>query len=195
LMSGVRIARPKTSVSRWTVNLVVLCALVFSGLAVAQPSAIHAPKRVLILFQRWSISEKQLPVGTAELFREPSGWERYRYFILAGALCILEAMLIVTLILSRQKRRRVERALLQEKTLSDAVISAIPGIFFLQDEAGKNLRWNKNSEVLARYPLSQVTPLQNVADEYKNAAQRAKEQVLAKGFGEVELEVLRKDGG
>ncbi len=129
------------------------------------------------------------------MFREPSGWERYRRYILAAtALCIFEAMLIVTLIFSRQKRRRVEKALLQEKTFSDAVIGAIPGIFFLQDEAGKNLRWNRNSEVLARYPLSEVTPMGNVADEYKNAAQQAKQEVFTKGFGEVEAEILAKDG-
>ena len=146
--------------------------------------------------QRWKISERNVAPTTVELFREPSGWERYHNYILtAVALCIFEAALIVTLIFSRQKRRRMEAALLQEKTLSDAVIAAIPGLFLLQDEAGRNVRWNKNAQILARYPPAEHTPLENIAEEYKDAARKTQQEVLKSGFGEVEVEVLTKEGG
>ncbi len=145
--------------------------------------------------RRWNISEKQLPAGTAELFREPSGWERYRRYILAvAAICIFESMLIVNLIISRQKRRRVEKTLLQEKAFSDAVIGAIPGLFFLQDETGKNMRWNKNAEMLVRYAPSEATPLRNVAEEYQHVAAQAQQEIFTTGFGEGELEMLAKNG-
>ena len=67
------------------------------------------------------------------------------------SLCILETILILALVFSVERRRRAEKALLQEKTLADAVIESLPGIFILQDKAGKNLRWNKNAETVARY--------------------------------------------
>ncbi len=151
--------------------------------------------------QRWGISEKRFPASGVELFREPSVWERYRYLIIASvSLFLLETILIFALILSREKRRRVEKALLHEKTLADAVIESLPGVFILQDAAGRNLRWNKNAETIARYspsevgPLGKVGPLGNVADEYKSAVQQAKEEVFARGQSQVEVEYLAKEG-
>jgi two-component system cell cycle sensor histidine kinase/response regulator CckA len=145
--------------------------------------------------QRWGISEKRLPASAVELFREPSVWERYRYLIIASvSLFVLETILIVALILSRKKRRRVEKALLHEKTLADAVVEGLPGVFFLQDKAGRNLRWNKNAETIARYSPSAGIPLGNVADEYKGAAQRAREETFERGSGHVEAEILAKEG-
>src|SRR6266446_1645653 len=145
--------------------------------------------------QRWGISEKRLPVGGVELFREPSVWERYHSYIIgAVSLCLFETILILALIFSRAKRRRVEKALLHEKTLADAVIEGLPGVFLLQDEAGRNVRWNKNAETVARYRPSGVIPLLNVADEYKSAAQQAREETFERGSGQVEVEILAKEG-
>ncbi len=104
--------------------------------------------------QRWHISESRLPPATLELYREPSVWERYRYLIIAVvSLCILETILILALLFSMQRRQRAEKALRQEKAVADAVIESLPGIFLLQDKAGKNLRWNKNAERISRYRL------------------------------------------
>ena len=42
--------------------------------------------------QRWKISEKLLPPGSTVLFREPTVWERYRAWIIAGlSIFILQA--------------------------------------------------------------------------------------------------------
>ncbi len=146
--------------------------------------------------QQWHISEKRLPPSTIELFREPSAWERYRFTMVAViSLCILETALILALLFSVGRRRRAERALLREKTLADAVIESLPGVFFLQDKSGKNLRWNKNAEALARYRIEDVSPLAHVADQFKEAVQRTKEEVLERGSGQVEIKLLTRDGG
>jgi PAS domain S-box-containing protein len=146
--------------------------------------------------QRWHISEKRLPQSTMELFREPSAWERYRFTIVAIiSLCILEAALILALLFGVGRRRRAERALLREKTLADAVIESLPGVFFLQDQTGKNLRWNKNAETVARYRIAHVSSLDNVADEYKEAVKRTKDEVIERGSAHVEIKILAKDGG
>ena len=145
--------------------------------------------------RRWNISEKRLPASTVELFRETSLWQRYRYLIVAViSLCILETMLILALLFSVGRHRRAEKALLREKTLADAVIESLPGIFVVQDKAGKNLRWNKNAETVARYNLAEVSPLGNVVEKHRDAVQRAREEILERGSGSVEAEFLSAEG-
>jgi PAS domain S-box-containing protein len=200
-MSGPSITWQVNSAARFTA-LLVLVSIVLSGCAIAESGVNHAPKRVLIYSfavvvdaSPGNISEKKLPSGTTELFREPSAWERYHnYIVAAAALCVFEAMLIAAMIFSQRKRRRAEKALLQEKTLSDAVIGAIPGLFFLQDETGKNMRWNKNAEMLALYAPSEAPPLLNVAEEYRHVAAKAQQEIFTTGFAEGELEMRAKDG-
>jgi two-component system cell cycle sensor histidine kinase/response regulator CckA len=145
--------------------------------------------------QRWNISEKRLPPATVELFRAPSVWERYRFAIVAViSLCILETVLTLALLFNVARRRRAEKALLREKTLADAVIESLPGVFLLQDKAGKNLRWNRNAEAFARYAPAEVSPLGNVADKHKEAVQRAKQEAFDLGSTHVEADMLTQDG-
>jgi len=145
--------------------------------------------------QRWHISEKRLPPATVELFREPSVWERYRYLILAViSFCILEMILILALLLNMQRRKHAEKALRQEKALADAVIESLPGVFFLQDRAGRNLRWNQNAERLSRYGPGNASRLGNVADKYKEAAQRAMDEVFERGSVHLEADMMVQGG-
>lgn len=146
--------------------------------------------------QRWHISEARLPSATIELFREPSLWEHYRYPIVAViSFCVIETFLIFALLFTVRRRRLAEKALRHEKTLADAVIESLPGIFLLQDTSGKNVRWNKNAERLARYAPAEVSVLGNVADEYKEAAQRAKNEAFERGSSQLEACLLVQGGG
>ena len=62
--------------------------------------------------ERWKISEKLLPRGSTVLFREPTVWERYRAWIIAGiSICILQGLLIAGLLANLVKRRLAERSL------------------------------------------------------------------------------------
>jgi len=145
--------------------------------------------------QHWHLRENRLPPATLELFREPSVWERYRYLIIGVfALCIVETFFILALFVSMQRRKGAERALLREKALADAVIESLPGIFLLQDKAGRNVRWNRNAERLARYGLKDVPELGNVADKYKELARRAKDEAFERGSCQVEADLLLQEG-
>ena len=145
--------------------------------------------------QRWGISEKLLPPSTVELFRQPTIWERYRLLILATiSLCVVEGLLILALIVNVQRRRRAEKAVLREKTLADAVIESLPGIFVLQDETGKNVRWNKNAQALARHNPGGVQELDNVADYHKEAARLARKKAFERGSAHVDLDFLMEGG-
>jgi len=146
--------------------------------------------------QRWNISETRIPAGTVELFREPTPWERYRLVILACVgLAIVETSLVMALILNVTRLKRTERALIREKTLANAVIEGLPGLFIMQNEEGKNVRWNKNAEQLARFALEGVSQLENVADYDRDAAEKARRDTFATGRGELEVDMLNASGG
>jgi two-component system cell cycle sensor histidine kinase/response regulator CckA len=146
--------------------------------------------------KRWNISENRLPPAAIELFREPSLWERYRYLIAAViSLCLVETILILALLFAVERRKRAEKALRQQKALADAVIESLPGVFLLQNRAGKNLRWNRNAARVARYGLKDVPVLGNVAEKYKDAARRAVDEAFERGSCHLEAEMLLRGGG
>ncbi|MDU2064009.1 MAG: SpoIIE family protein phosphatase [Sporomusaceae bacterium] len=59
--------------------------------------------------KRWQISEDTLPVGSKILFKTPSFWETYRWYVLAALLLLLvESILIIALLLNRHYRKQAE---------------------------------------------------------------------------------------
>jgi signal transduction histidine kinase len=59
--------------------------------------------------RRWGISEARVPVGTLVRFREPSAWDRYRFYILVAlAVLLAQSVLIVGLLVQRIRRRQAE---------------------------------------------------------------------------------------
>jgi PAS domain S-box-containing protein len=74
--------------------------------------------------RRWKIPESTLPSESVVLFRQPSLWESYKYYVLGGVLlCVVETLLILGLLWQRANRRKFEQSLLErmafEKMLSD----------------------------------------------------------------------------
>jgi PAS domain S-box-containing protein len=60
----------------------------------------------------WGISEARLPASSVALFQQPMFWERYeREIVLVFLLCVLEAVLIGALLISRARRNRAEEIL------------------------------------------------------------------------------------
>jgi signal transduction histidine kinase len=61
--------------------------------------------------RRWNIDERRLPPGSILLFRQPTFWELYKWRVVAvTSICVLQALLIVWLLITRHKRRRAEEA-------------------------------------------------------------------------------------
>jgi len=74
---------------------------------------------------RWNIDEKLLPVGTTVLFKQPSVWQQYGWYIVGG-LCIItiEALLIFGFLLQGKRRRRAENALREDHELLEVSTDA-----------------------------------------------------------------------
>jgi PAS domain S-box-containing protein len=77
--------------------------------------------------QRWGIDESRLPPGSTIEFRQPTVWERFRVYIIAGAsLVLLQAALIAALLLQQSRRRRTED-MLRESQQRYALATAAGG--------------------------------------------------------------------
>ncbi|MEE8192704.1 MAG: PAS domain S-box protein, partial [Gemmatimonadales bacterium] len=90
------------------------------------------------------------------------------------------------------ERKRAEEVLLREKHFSDGSIDALPGIFYLVDEDGKFLRWNKNLPHVSGYSdeeIAQMHPLDFLEGEEQERMQRGMGEVLARGHATVEMDM------
>jgi PAS domain S-box-containing protein len=82
--------------------------------------------------KRWHIDEKLLPHGSLILFRQPTVWQQYRSWILAGAsLCLLQALLIFGLLANLAKRRRAERSLAESEKRFQNAADAAPVLIWM----------------------------------------------------------------
>lgn len=60
------------------------------------------------------------------------------------------------------ERIQAQENLRREKELSDSIISRLPGIFYLYDEEGHFIRWNKNFEKISGYSKEEIKKMQPV---------------------------------
>lgn len=87
--------------------------------------------------QRWKISESRLPAGSVIHFREPSLLERYRGYVIGGAVVVGAQMLLIGgLLIQRSRRQRAEGALRQSEARNRAILRAMPDLMFVQDRHG-----------------------------------------------------------
>lgn len=62
--------------------------------------------------RRWGFSEGGLPPGSLVLYRQPTAWESYKWYVISGiSLILAEALLIFGLVWQRARRRKVESEL------------------------------------------------------------------------------------
>ncbi len=104
------------------------------------------------------------------------------------------ALLSVTRDVSERKKTAEE--LLREKTLSDSIINSLPGVFYLLDESGNYLRWNKNVEAISGFcpeEISRMHALDFIDEADKKNVAGTMARVFEKGMADVEATVLTKD--
>jgi PAS domain S-box-containing protein len=70
--------------------------------------------------RRWNILESSLPAGSIVLFRQRTVWETYKWYILAAILlCVLETMLLLSLLRQRGAKKKVEASLIERLTFEE----------------------------------------------------------------------------
>ena len=95
------------------------------------------------------------------------------------------------------KHQYAEDKLLQEKTLSEALLNSLPGVFYLYDHNRRLVRWNQNMEVLSGYSSKELKEM-SITDFYKgkekDKVRRAVDRVFQEGENTVETIATLKDG-
>jgi PAS domain S-box-containing protein len=94
-------------------------------------------------------------------------------------------------------RKRAQEQLKKEKDLSDSIINSMPGIFYLFDQNGKYLRWNKNHETVPGYTTEEMLsmyPLNFFDVDEKELLRERIDKVFREGYADVEANFLTKDG-
>ena len=79
--------------------------------------------------------------------------------------------------------------ILKEKQLSETIINNLPGVFYLYDESGKFVKWNKNFEDVTGYnkeEIAQMTPLDFFDKEEKEKVRIRIKTVLENKSKQVE---------
>ena len=95
-----------------------------------------------------------------------------------------------------ERRAALERER-EEREFSDTLINSLPGAFYLRDERGQLLRWNRNLEIVTGYSaeeLVHVPPLDFFIPEDRPLMEDRMRICFAEGDAAAEARLLRKDG-
>lgn len=112
---------------------------ILSGEKIADNPVIQAPNRLYSFdwrqLKKWGIDENKLPEGSTIKYKESSVWELYGRYI-AGAIVILimQTMLILSLLINRSKRRKVECELVEKNSSLQAMSEKLISLDKLKDE-------------------------------------------------------------
>jgi two-component system, sporulation sensor kinase E len=111
--------------------------------------------------------------------------------IIDGEAAIIGTMLDIT------ERKRADDLILREKALSETIINSLPEVFYLRNEKGMFLRWNKNFEKVTGYSPDEIQALNSkdlVAEEDHGKIREAIEKMFDDGSATFEAKVIPKDG-
>lgn len=89
-----------------------------------------------------------------------------------------------------------EDLILKEKELSDTLINNMPGVFYLYDEAGNFVRWNKNFENVTEFTgeeISKMHPIDFYAEDEKQRIKQRIKTVFKKPSPGIEVEIYTKN--
>jgi PAS domain S-box-containing protein len=95
------------------------------------------------------------------------------------------------------ERKRAEQSVLREKLLNDAIIDSLPGVFYMFNQQGQRVRWNRNLEKVTGYTaeeLATVPIFANLAEEDRDAVRKTFEEVFTVGHASREANVDLRDG-
>ena len=83
--------------------------------------------------------------------------------------------------------------ILSAAEVSDLVINSLPGVFYLQEENGGFLRWNKNFEIVSEYSTEEIRKLRPT-DFFEAEDHERIKNIIQKVFdeGEAEIEIAAK---
>ncbi len=150
--------------------------------------------------QRWGIDEGQLPAETVVKFREPTAWDRHRReFSIGGAILLLQAALIASLLIQRRSRQRMANALEESQKRMDLATAAARLSMFVWDVPDGRTPANRQSRRRAGDPEGPPIAFDKVLETTHSADREHLERAVSKAVAtgdefDVEYRVPVADG-
>ena len=104
---------------------------------------------------------------------------------------------IISIVRDITERKMTEEAIAKERTLSDNIINSLPGIFYMFDDLGKLVRWNRKFEKVAGYSPEELLGMQPTdffSQEHKSYIALRVLSVFSEGEAFAEAPFLTKEG-
>lgn len=104
----------------------------------------------------------------------------------------------VTTVLDITDRKQAEERVSIEGRFSDLIVNSLPGVFYLINEHGQFLRWNKSLEEVSEYSgeeISKMSPLDFFGGTDKQLIAERIQQVFRDGEATAEADLITKGGG
>jgi PAS domain S-box-containing protein len=137
------------------------------------------------------------PMGRElELYGRRKDSSEFHVDVALGPLQIEQDLFVLAVVRDFTEFKKSEAGRLREKTISDATIDNMPGIFYLIDEQGKLLRWNKNLEQASGYSPLEISKMRFL-DFFAGQDKETMVQSIAvftNGHTSVEADLTSKDG-
>ncbi|SHN68165.1 PAS domain S-box-containing protein [Flavobacterium fryxellicola] len=94
------------------------------------------------------------------------------------------------------ERKIAEDAILKEKQLSELIINNLPGVFYLYDESGNFVKWNKNFETVTGYSAAEIGQMEAIDfydEDYKEIIKTRLKTVFKIKSPGLEVKLLTKN--
>jgi PAS domain S-box-containing protein len=95
------------------------------------------------------------------------------------------------------ERKLAEKMIRSERNFSEISLNSLPGIFYLYDQVGSFLRWNRNFERVSGYAaeeLAHMGPLDFFTGDERDYIAKKIEEVFIEGAANAEAHFTAKDG-
>ena len=103
--------------------------------------------------KRWGLNERNLPAGSILLNREPTSWELYWRYVITGVLLLLaQALIILSLLWQRARRRKTEAELRDSQLRLEGIVEAAMDAVIAIDEGQRIVVFNDAAEQMFGCP-------------------------------------------
>jgi PAS domain S-box-containing protein len=95
------------------------------------------------------------------------------------------------------EQKQAGETLRKERDFSEAATGSLPGLFYLFDDQGRFLRWNRNLERLTGYSAKQIaemSPLDFFVGEDRKTIEQSIQEAFDKGLTTAEVDLVARDG-
>jgi PAS domain S-box-containing protein len=152
-------------------------------------------------YKQYLLSRVQFVFAEGESFAEvpllTKNRTRIPYFF-TGRLATLDGrQYLLGVGIDTTERKRAEEAIARERSLADDIINSLPGIFYMYDDKGKLVRWNRKHEEATGYSREELlgmNVLDFFAEEHKKYLLSCVQSVFTEGESLAEAPLLIKNG-